>query len=325
MERYTVVHAERKTAMKIPQPLRTLVLILSMASLLLGINLSGERLSANTPAIHSATSYNTLLTDEVQTLLPLIPRAPSVISPPLTPGIMGPLPGEPQAPTDQDESKVLYGYEGPYYNTTDLDGRVLVLDQSTYTWPLANWKVTGLFRNQTRAPIHVASLTARLLGINSRVLASATARTPLDDLRPGEPAPFTIEAPVERADIKSIEWHIDSAPTKIPPRMFSFNVYSAQAPTDSQYDLVGSIRNAATSTNSAHIVIAWLDQQNAGKVLYVDSPKLELLTKGLTSFELKSETSIAPLHFVNFFYTNNDPAIVPILRNATFAIWGISN
>jgi len=234
---------------------------------------------------------------------------------------MGRLPGE--APPDPDDFQALYGYSGSYYNTTNLDGQVVVLNQSVYTWPTATWKVTGMLRNQSRCPIHITKLTARLLGLGGRVLSSVTTTVPVSELRSGEPGPFVIEAPLMTSDVKAIDWNVDYEPAKTAPRLFTFETFEeGKVFGGSRYDLVGSIRNDDTSTaREVQVVLAWLDFQNNGRVLYVTSSKLRLVsdpTKNLDSINLNSGED------EDFLYITSDPALVSLLGEARPVLWGIS-
>jgi hypothetical protein len=228
---------------------------------------------------------------------------------------------------DPDETKNLYGYSGPYYNTTNLDGRVVVLDHTLYTWPTSTWKVSGMLRNQARTPVHIAGVTARLLGSKGQLLATASGTVPVSDLRPGEPGPFVIVAPVRASDVKATEWHIDYVSGEAASRLFVLDVVTQQASAEDGYYYLGEIQNAAPIENRVHMVAAWLDWQ--GRVLFVDSPKLRILatTPGSTkvSATFKDAITLAPGESSGFVYINKDPVVVPLLARTFIALWGISN
>ncbi len=259
---------------------------------------------------------------EAQALLPVIPPQSS----PATGGFIGAMPGEP-AP-NPDRFQTLYGFHGPYYNTTDLDGQIAVLESSVYYWPTATWKATGLLRNQTRCPVHINSLTARLLGSNGELLATATAIIPVDDLRAGEPAPFTIESSIPSDTVKTVDWHISSEAGQTTVRLFDFEIYHAQVAHDGAYSLLGQIRNDAAATSSVRVVAAWLDQQGNGRVLFVDTPQMISVTGTPGSATLSatfSATSTLPSGAAaNFEYDDSDPAVVSLIGQARLALWGVS-
>ena len=280
---------------QIPQMLRRLLAMCGGAGLLLAfasLGLSAQQESSASqrknsslpsfcaPAPSSANPE--MLKADARALLPRIPLPKTIshlaLPAGVAPGIMGRLPGE--ALPDPDEFQALYGYSGPYYNTTNLDGQVVVLNQSIYTWPTTTWKVTGMLRNQSRCPVHVTKLTARLLGAQGNLLASVTTTVPVAELRPGEPGPFVIEAPLMATEVKTIDWKVTYTPAQAAPRLFTFETYEdGKVLGGSRYDLVGSIRNADTTpARDVKVVVAWLDFQGSGRVLYVASAKLRLVS-----------------------------------------------
>lgn len=218
---------------------------------------------------------------------------------------------------------MLYGYQGRYYNVANLDGRVAVIQNSLYIWPLSTWKASGLVRNQTRAAVHVSRLTARLLGIDGTVIATATASLPVTDLRPGEPGPFMIEAPVALNEVKGVDWQIDSMPA--PPQLGLLAV----EPNDRwislgnglSYWLGGRLRNEATTTaRNVQVVVAWLDAER--RVRYVASPVFRpYLDRPDTS-----STIDLPAGAGEFFtYSPQEPWVVSLFGDSYEpAIWGIS-
>lgn len=259
--------------------------------------------------------------DEARALLPRIPLAVVTSTQRLPPGVApafeGPFPGE--QPPDPDGFKVLYGYTGPFYNTSNLNGQVVVLSQTLYTWPTPTWEMTGILRNQTRCPIALNTLSAQLLGSNGEVIGTATATLPVANLRPGEPGPFTIQAPIAAEAVKSVEWHADFSPTQAPLRQFTFKIWnSSEAPDGSSYTLDASIENDASSTaNGTSVVLAWLDEN--GRVLYVGSAKMNPYTQPVGASDVPGQMT------AGFLYSTTDPTIASVLGSAwDTALWGIS-
>jgi hypothetical protein len=72
----------------------------------------------------------------------------------------------------------------------------------------------------------------------------------------------------------------------------------------------------------ARIIAAWLDGQ--GRVLYVGSPKIAFVVSTLESAVFKESVNLAAGHFERFMYVNKDPALAPLLGEATLALWGTS-
>jgi len=263
--------------------------------------------------------------EESPNLLPVIPQVGESqlpLPPGAAAGIVGRIPGEPTP--NPDEDKNLYGYSGPYYNTAKLNGKVEVLGQSLYLQPASSWKVSGLCRNQTRATVHIARITAHIRGRRGELLGIATTTPPITELRPGEPGPFMIEAPLTASAVKSIDWHVEYAPAQATSRMFEFKVYSVRASAEYGYYLFGQIRNASSTTKPARIVAAWLDREGYGRVLYVDSPQIAVMVDRPESMEFQDQAVLEAGSFENFVYRNMDPEIVPLLGDARLALWGIS-
>lgn len=261
---------------------------------------------------------------EARTMLPVIPFSPHIpflsLAPGVAPGLIGPLPGE--QPPSPDDPKILYGYRGAYYNTAILDGRVLVLDKSVYVWPTSKWKVTGMLRNQTRCPVHIRSIYARLLGSEGELLGTATATVPIDNLRPGEPGPFVDEASLAATAVKSVEWRVESAPAPAPSREFEFEIsQDALSLDESHYDLEGTIHNSSTtSVQEVRVVMAWLD--DAGKVFYVDSAKFYSFSNSTQDVDTVGMSGGGAEHFR---YTLKDSTLALRVADAPgLALWGVS-
>jgi hypothetical protein len=256
-------------------------------------------------------------------LLPLIP--PATTTSPYTASLpsVGPLPSV--QPPDPDGFKALYGYSGPFYNTSNLTGQVVVLSQTIYKWPSQSWELTGMVRNQTRCPVAINSLSAQLLGANGEVIGTATARVPVVNLRPGEPGPFTIQAPLPASAVKSVVWHVDSTPTPALARQFTFAVDLNRVTADgTEYDLGGFIQNTTTSTvRDVRAVAAWLDDQN--RVVAVSSLQFDDHGSTSESVTLAADGDSSYQDSGLFNYTTQDPALAQRIGHAfNLALWGIS-
>lgn len=68
------------------------------------------------------------------------------------------------------------------------------------------FSATGLARHEGRAPVRTVEVTARLLDASGAVLADVAATSPVHDVRPGEPVPFSIRADVPSARVAGIDW-----------------------------------------------------------------------------------------------------------------------
>ncbi len=274
----------------------------------------------------SSTDPNAAAADAAA-LLPVIPTPPDTVShfsPPPGVSLAAPAPSpDRSAAPDANAFKSLYGYYGPYFNTANLDGKVIVLDTSVFTWSTSTWKVTGMLRNQTRCSVRITGLTARLIGPHGEPLATATTTVPVDFLRPGEPGPFEIEAPHPGGEVTAIDWHVDYVFAQAAPRMFQFKVYEdGLSEGGTRYDLGGTIRNLATTTaRDTRVTVAWLDYEGNGRVRYVTSAKLRYISdprRELDALDLGSGAE------EDFLFITNDPKIAPLLGEARIVLWGTS-
>ena len=238
---------------------------------------------------------------------------------------------------DPDAFRALHGYQGPYYRA-DISGRnVVVLSQTIYHWPVANWKVSGLIRNETGGHVKVTAMTARLFDSGGNVLGSAAAWLPLDRLRHGEPAPFVSMTAVPGNSVSKIDWHIDYAPSIPSNRLFQtipywqlpfgdrqrHTGYPFDDPSKPPYPYVvfGSFRNASTETvDAARLLGAWLDDQR--RVIYVDW--LAFLPISDSNYAPQESSSLSPGRAEDYIYQNAEPAFADQLSTATLILWGIS-
>lgn len=261
---------------------------------------------------------------ETDSLLPTIPMPPSSFEWPVpaTSRILkGPMPGVP--PPDPDELKALYGYYGPYYNTTNLDGRMAVIERSVYLWPGATWKASGMLRNQTRDPVRVNEMTAHLLGSRGELLATATATLPVADLRPGEPGPFVIEAPLAKEDVATVDWHIDYTSVPSGPRPLVFHKDKRKSPRRNEplYSLLGYVHNDATTTiQNVQVVAAWLDDHD--RVRYVDHLAFRPHPDSPQTLATMDLVAGADEYFI--YETSKPPLASSLLAASDIALWGIS-
>jgi len=260
---------------------------------------------------------------EATALLPTIPPPPDTLLPlPLPEGVSRTAPAMPGMPApDPDDFKTLYGYSGSYYNTTNLDNRVTVLEKSVYISPhTPTWKAFGLLRNQTREQVHITGLTARLLGSKGELLGTTTATLYVDELRPGEPGPFVIEAAIAGTSVKRIDWHVDYEFALGRPRPIVFQVDEAKVLNGSKYSLFGSFRNTSTTTiEGVRVVAAWLDSK--GRVLYVVTPKIRLQTDPERT---QDSMNLAGGDEEDFIYYTSDLTLGSLLQEANVTLWGIS-
>jgi hypothetical protein len=240
-------------------------------------------------------------------------------------------------PTNPDGIRLLYGYQGPYYRMDISGHNVVVLAQTLYQWPITDWKVSGLIRNETGSHVQVAAVTAHLFDSRGNELGSATAWLPLNRLRPGEPAPFVLTTSVPASLVSSIDWHIDYALSGPSNRMFQIIAYwdlpfgDRQRHTGYPFDdpanppypyvVFGSFRNVSAETvDAARLVGAWLDDQK--RVIYVDW--LSFLPLADPNPVPQESIGLSPGSATDYIYENAEPAVAARLSTATLALWEIS-
>lgn len=221
---------------------------------------------------------------------------------------------------DPDEYKSLYGFYGSFYNTTNLDGRVAVLEKTVSRRPTHTLKAYGLVRNQTRQSINIHSITATLRGPQGEVLDIVTASIPVQNLRPGEPGPLMIESAVAQNTIANIEWSVDSEPSLGKPRPFAFDIIDDRdSRQGSHYDLFVAIRNEdAAASRRTKVLAAWLDEQ--GKLIYVDALMVRANDDPKT---WRSWTDLGPNESGYLTYNTSDSWLVSRLIKARVMLWGI--
>lgn len=221
---------------------------------------------------------------------------------------------------DPDEYKSLYGYYGPFYNISNLNGQIAVLDQTVYTWPTTLWKASGMIRNQTRQSVHIKRVSATLRAAHNEVLGTATTLVPVSNLRPGEPAPFVIESTLPRSAISTVEWSVDFEIAEHKNRFLVFDIIDDRGSREgSLYNLFVTIRSEdAAATRRVGVVAAWLDNQD--RVLYVDSPQVP---PSGTSQAWRSRIDLTPNASADFTYSTKNLSVVSDLIKARRVLWGV--
>jgi hypothetical protein len=175
-----------------------------------------------------------------------------------------------------------------------------------------------MLRNQTRCPIRITGVIARLKGPGGELLAIATATIPVAQLRPGEPAPFIIEAPLPTTEVRSIDWQVNYAPAESQVRLFHTEVDS-ESIDETGYHLVGALFNDAQAPVQVQMVGAWLDA--GGRVVFVDY--LPLIV-GASPPKYQDTVSLGVGQLVNFAYATTDAAVAPLLGTSQDVFWEVS-
>lgn len=249
------------------------------------------------------------------------------------------------------EFTVVPGYIGPKYDDGG-SGRVVVLTDTLAARPgSAAWTVSGLLQNETDSVVRISAVTGLLSDSAGKELGTVAASIPLSKARPGEPIPFVASSDVAANLVASMSWKITYvrelreprvtgvvAEVKADPdRTLEFTIYWTRPygnedrrygyPQDDRPEgpyphvVFGSLHNFGTvRTSAAHVVAAWLDKE--GRVIHVDRLELRILGKVIRSTQL---ADIPAGGDVDFFYSNNDPNVAPLLADARMVLWGAAS
>jgi hypothetical protein len=172
------------------------------------------------------------------------------------------------------EVRRLQGFVGPRWLGQVTGTGPEVLGTTVTTASSGTFRADGLARNHGENVLATIEVSARLIGPDGAELATATATSPVHDVRPGEPVPFTIEADVPVADVDHVEWsaaggdqgdeaHRTLAWTPYWERPVGgepVDLYLHQdGPGERPYLLFGSVSSIDGGVDDPEVLVAWLD------------------------------------------------------------------
>ena len=104
------------------------------------------------------------------------------------------------------EPRQLQGFVGSHWlgQVTGTGPEVVAATVTTAT--SGTFRADGLVRNHGAVIVDTVEVTARLVGVDGAELAVVSATSPVHDVRPGEPVPFTVTAEVDVASVDHVEW-----------------------------------------------------------------------------------------------------------------------
>jgi len=232
-----------------------------------------------------------------------------------------------------DESaRTLRGFQGPLF-VTDLGADVVaVLEDTVNATTSGPWRASGLLRNETTSPVIAPVVTATLRGADGASLGVVDGTVPVAPVRPGEPAPFTIESGVDAANVASVEWRVTDAGGEPPPgtRDLELTTYFAEPAGPREplglyfydesglgphpYVLYGSVTDLADiDATQPAVVAAWLD----------DDGRVRSIVEGAAvDSDGDAIESLAPGRLADFLITVADGA--EGLDAAPLLLWGVS-
>lgn len=243
------------------------------------------------------------------------------------------------------------GFVGPKYDDGG-SGRVVVLTDTIAKRPGATtWTATGFLQNETGTLVRITAVTGLLSDAAGKELRTIAASTPLATARAGEPVPFVASSDVAVDLVASVTWKVTYVrgvrqppitaaaveDTVDPDRTLEFTVYWRRPygnsdrrygyPQDDApegpypYVVFGSLHNSGTlPAPAARALAAWLDKD--GRVIHVDKLELRVLGRVIRSAPI---ADIAADGDVDFFYSNSNPDIAPLLADARMVLWGAAS
>lgn len=201
-----------------------------------------------------------------------------------------PLPGQASSHVEATDRN-LAGFRGPHYTTDVSRDEVVVLGSTVRIGDVEGWSATGLVRNETPGQAGRVTVHARLVDEQGAALTTVRSHVPVDPLRPGEPAPFALEANEPVDEVADVRWHVEWGGAQADPARESEllvhwlrshggsrdvavgNLLDDETADERPYLLFGSVRNHADQEIvRPSVVIAWLEEH--GQVRHVARTRL---------------------------------------------------
>ncbi|WP_053368058.1 hypothetical protein [Bacillus sp. FJAT-27245] len=189
-------------------------------------------------------------------------------------------------PANEKAFRTFPGFSGPYAIELIDGDKVKIVKDSINVLEKENWSVLGLVRNETTDLIGEVIITATLKNKNGIIIEKVVGKTLIDNIRPGEPAPFKLQSKALTEDVASIEWSTRHTNAKnnikrdlnITPswelpfgveKVGNYQRYDAPYP----YLLHVSFDNLGGEIKDANLVVAWLTPE--GKVSWIEESSLD--------------------------------------------------
>jgi hypothetical protein len=200
------------------------------------------------------------------------------------------------------ESRQLQGFVGSHWLGQVTGTGPAVLSDTVDLATAGPFRAQGLARNQGAVLLDTIDVTASLVAADGTELDRVTVTSPVHDVRPGEPVPFTVTADVAATDVDHVEWSAaggaegDEAPRALawtpywerPAGGDPIDLYLYRDPAGERpYALFGSVAVVGDQTVSdPEVIIAWLDGAGrlvrtlSGPVVGPDGEALDALAGG---------------------------------------------
>lgn len=191
-----------------------------------------------------------------------------------------------EALNDPKSTKALRGFVGQNY-VTEVDGQsVIVLENSINAAKTGNWQAKGLVRNETTDNVGNVTIEAQLFSKDGKLLDTARTDSLVQNIRPGEPAPFIIKSSKNTDEVSEVKWAVQAKAisenvSREANIMVNYEVpfgkpeYKGILRDDAPYPYVmgTSFDNLSGPVKQADIIVAWLDE--TGKVVWVENSPLD--------------------------------------------------
>lgn len=235
---------------------------------------------------------------------------------------------------NQPRATTYYGYTGQSYSTTPTNG-VFVLTSTVLQKSTTLWGASGMVRNELyQAGADDVVVTATLYDAAGVTLGQATTTITEFNIRPGEPAPFTVTSSVPAADVASVTWSAAATTVTDPierplrsdvlwrvgyverePIDMGYYVETAQPPGTALPHLIfGEITNDGAETyGSVRLIGAWLNE---------DGRVLEVVNVPMTDAD-GVPIGLYPGQSGQFLVVAGAPESAPALAEAEFVMWQV--
>ena len=173
------------------------------------------------------------------------------------------------------EARLLQGFVGTHWLGQVTGTGPEVVTSTVATSSSGTFRADGLVRNHGTFVLGTVEGTARLIGADGAELAVAATTSPVHDVRPGEPVPFTVTADVDAAAVDHVEWSAaGGAEGDESARALAWTPYwerpvggepvdiylHTDGPGARPYLLFGSVTVVGdTAVTSPEVLVGWLD------------------------------------------------------------------
>lgn len=189
-------------------------------------------------------------------------------------------------PSDEKAYRIFPGFSGPYALELIDGDKIKVIDDSIHVLEQETWATMGLVRNETTKVVGEITIVAKLRDKEGKLLEKVEGTTLVNNVRPGEPAPFRLESMVLSDEVASIDWFTtyngkpfhSSRELNITPSWelpFGVEQIGQYKRMDAPYPYAMHISfdNLGREIKDANLVVAWIDL--TGKVQWIEEKSLD--------------------------------------------------